>query len=152
MRIWSAFNFALVIVRYYKNNYRVLLIPCGLFWVPHMWKISGSYSEEEIQEWSEIQKTKQIRLFMIEKRRARRNMIVLKYGKISKAVVSRKILLSPLGIGKEANFRKGGFGWLIRKNFVITWLTRPWSELLGAAREFLPVKVLGTHLSGIVWV
>lgn len=43
---------------------------------------------------------------MTEKRRAR-NRVVLKHGKISKAVVRKKIILSPLGTGKEANFLKG---------------------------------------------
>jgi len=35
-----------------------------------------------------------------------RNMIVFTHGKMSKAVVRKKIILSPLQLGKEENFFK----------------------------------------------
>lgn len=44
----------------------------------------------------------------------------------------------------------GWFGWLIRKIFAITYVTRPWIALLAEAWEFSPTKISGKHLPEIV--
>lgn len=77
-------------------------------------------------------------------------MIVLKHGKISKAVLRKKIILSALGIGKEANFLQGDLADSLERSLLLHVSLD--SGLLGEAWEFLPIKVLGKHLSEIVWV
>lgn len=77
-------------------------------------------------------------------------MIVLKHGKISKAVLRKTIILSPLGIGKESNFLQGDLADSLDRSLLSHVSLDP--GLLREAWEFSPIKVLGKHLSEIVWV
>lgn len=67
-------------------------------------------------------------------------MIVLKHGKISKAVVRKKIILSPLGTGKEEKFLQGDLVDSLERSLLSHVSPDPGLHCLGKLGSFPPLR------------